>query len=145
MFPHVNPMADNTKSHKHIGVAVVWNEAGQVLIDRRKPEGSMGGLWEFPGGKVEPGESVPDCIRREIQEELAIEIEVGNPLIAITHDYPEFQVTLDVYHCRHISGEPQLIECDAIEWVTIENLNNYTFPEANVQIIEAIQQDAQRC
>ncbi|MHC5826590.1 MAG: NUDIX domain-containing protein, partial [Nostoc sp.] len=69
--------------HKIIGVAVIWNDQKQILIDRRRPEGMMGGLWEFPGGKIEPGETISECIQREISEELGIVIEVGEHLITI--------------------------------------------------------------
>ncbi|GAB4433166.1 MAG: A/G-specific adenine glycosylase [Cyanobacteria bacterium J069] len=124
--------------HKQIGVAVIWNEQGDILIDRRKPEGLLGGLWEFPGGKIEPGETVEDCIRREIQEELGIEIEVGDRLITIDHAYTHFRVTLNVYHCRYLSGDPQPIECDEVRWVTVAELDQFPFPKANLQIIEAI-------
>lgn len=125
---------------KIIGVAVIWNEQGKILIDRRRPEGLMGGLWEFPGGKLEPGETVQDCIKREIQEELAIGVEVGDHLITINHTYSQFHVTLNVYHCRHESGEPQPIECDEIRWVTVDELPSYEFPIANLQIIQALKE-----
>lgn len=128
--------------HKSIGVAVIWNEARQILIDRRPPSGLLGGLWEFPGGKIEPGESVEDCIRREIQEELGIEVEVGDRLISLDHAYSHFRVTLNVHHCRHLSGEPQPIECDEIRWVSLDELDQYPFPAANVQIIDALKQNA---
>ncbi|MBW4441611.1 MAG: A/G-specific adenine glycosylase [Plectolyngbya sp. WJT66-NPBG17] len=123
--------------HKAIGVAVIWNEQ-RILIDRRKAEGLLGGLWEFPGGKVEPGETIEHCIKREIQEELGIEIEVGDHLITVDHTYTHFRVTLSVHHCRHVSGEPQAIECDEIRWVTIEELSEFPFPKANLTIIEAL-------
>ena len=73
--------------HKLIGVAVINNHQGKILIDRRKSEGEMGGLWEFPGGKIEAGETVEECIRREVKEELDIEIAVGDRLTTITHEY----------------------------------------------------------
>ena len=76
-----------TVPHKIIGVAVIWNDKEEILIDRRRSGGIMGGLWEFPGGKVEPSETVEDCIKREIYEELGIEIEVGKHLITIDHTY----------------------------------------------------------
>ncbi|HTL88913.1 MAG TPA: A/G-specific adenine glycosylase [Leptolyngbya sp.] len=123
--------------HKVIGVAVIWNEQ-RILIDRRKAEGLLGGLWEFPGGKVEPGETIEHCIKREIQEELAIEIEVGDRLIVVDHTYTHFRVTLNVHHCRHLSGEPQAIECDEIRWVTLDELSEFPFPKANLKIIEAL-------
>lgn len=124
--------------HKIIGVAVIWNEQGQILIDRRRPEGAMGGLWEFPGGKIESGETVTECIRREIKEELGIEIEVGERLIVINHTYTHLQVTLTVHHCRHIDGIPQPIECDEVRWVSLNELEKFEFPQANTQIIEAL-------
>ena len=124
--------------HKHIGVGVVWNEQHQILIDRRPQKGLLGGLWEFPGGKIEPDETVEDCIRRELQEELAIEVEVGDRLITINHTYTHFKVTLNVFHCRHLSGEPQPLECDEIRWVTVSELEQFPFPKANIQIIDAL-------
>jgi mutator protein MutT len=124
--------------HKQIGVAVIWNESGQILIDKRKPGGAMGGLWEFAGGKIEHGETIADCIVREIREELGIEIAVGEHLISIEHTYPAFQITLIVHNCQHISGIPQPIECDEIRWVSVSDLDKYEFPEANHAIIKAI-------
>jgi mutator protein MutT len=132
-------MTETTVPHKIIGVAVIWNDAGQVLIDRRKPGGKMGGLWEFPGGKVELGESIASCVAREVQEELGIQIVVGESLMTIDHDYTEFTLTLHVHHCRHLSGEPQTIECDEIRWVMPAELGQFTFPAANDVIIQALQ------
>jgi len=127
--------------YKIIGVAVIWNDHGQILIDRRRPEGLMGGLWEFPGGKIEPGETVEECIKREIQEELAIGIEVGEHLITINHTYTHLRVTLIVHHCRHLSGYPMPIECDEIRWVTLDEVDQFSFPKANIQIIAALRQN----
>jgi A/G-specific adenine glycosylase len=134
------PMSEtrNPLPHKQIGVAVIWNAEGKILIDRRRPEGLLGGLWEFPGGKIEPGETVEACIQREIQEEIAIDIGVGDRLIIIDHAYSHFRVTLQVHHCQYLSGDPQPIECDEIRWVYPEELEQYPFPKANVQIIDAI-------
>jgi A/G-specific adenine glycosylase len=126
--------------HKFIGVAVIWNDQQQILIDRRRQEGLLGGLWEFPGGKLEPGETIEECIKREILEELGIEIQVGDRLITVDHAYSHFRVTLNVHHCRHLSGDPQPIECDEIRWVTLDELHQYPFPKANVRIIEALVQ-----
>jgi 8-oxo-dGTP diphosphatase len=125
-------------SHKIIGVAVIWNDQKQILIDRRRPGGLMGGLWEFPGGKIEAGETVQECIQREIDEELGIVIEVGEHLITIDHTYTHLCVTLTVHHCRHIAGVPQPLECDEIRWVSLDELENFAFPTANVQIIAAL-------
>ncbi|MCU0542937.1 MAG: 8-oxo-dGTP diphosphatase MutT [Oscillatoriaceae cyanobacterium Prado104] len=124
--------------HKIIGVAAIKNDREQFLIDKRSPQGLHGGFWEFPGGKVEPGETIEACIAREIMEELGIVIEVGELLIAIEHDYGRFTVTLNVHHCLHISGEPQAIECEEIRWVTVDEMSQFTFPKANEQIIAVL-------
>ncbi|WP_244901916.1 A/G-specific adenine glycosylase [Phormidium tenue] len=124
--------------HKQIGVAVIWNGQDQILIDRRKQEGLLGGLWEFPGGKIEPGETIEACIAREIQEELGIEIAVGDRLCTVTHAYSHFKVTLNVHHCTHLSGDPQPIECDEVRWVTLDTIEEFPFPKANIHIINAL-------
>lgn len=126
--------------HKLIGVAVIWNDQGQILIDKRRQHGLLGGLWEFPGGKLEPNETVVDCIHREIKEELGIEVAVGDRLMTIDHAYTHFRVTLAVHHCRYISGQPQPLECDEVRWVGLDELDQYPFPKANTQIIAALQQ-----
>ncbi len=130
--------------HKIIGVAVIRNQQNQILIDRRLQEGLLGGLWEFPGGKVEPGETLEACVKREIQEEIGIEIEVGDRLITIDHAYTHFKVTLNVFNCCYLSGEPQPIECDEVRWVTLDEIDQYPFPKANIQIIEALKAQATR-
>ncbi|MEP0800968.1 8-oxo-dGTP diphosphatase MutT [Funiculus sociatus] len=127
--------------HKSIGVAVIWNEQKQILIDRRRPGGLMGGLWEFPGGKIEPGETVVECIKREIKEELGIEIEVGDRLIVIDYIYSQFSITLNVHHCQHLTGIPQPIESEEVRWVTLDQLDQYPFPAANIQIINALRKN----
>ena len=126
--------------HKQIGVAVINNQQGQILIDRRRQSGEMGGLWEFPGGKIEPGETIEECIEREIKEELNIKISVGDRLTTIVHTYKAFNVTLYVHNCKHISGIPQPVECDEIRWVEPIQMNQYQFPQANIQIINLLQQ-----
>jgi len=123
---------------KIIGVAVIFNDRGQVLIDRRPEDGLLGGLWEFPGGKLEAGETITDCIRREIAEELALDIEVGQHLITVDHAYSHFRVQLQVYCCQHRSGEPQPLACDEVRWVAIADLDQYPFPKANERIITAL-------
>jgi len=131
--------------HKEIGVAVIYNQQGLILIDRRLEGGSFGGLWEFPGGKVEAEETVPDCIRREILEELGIPIEVGEHLLTLTHTYSSFHITLHVYLCRHRLGEPQTLQCPEIRWVSLEEIDEFQFPEANSQIITALKTRKKPC
>ncbi|MEC4806143.1 MAG: A/G-specific adenine glycosylase [Jaaginema sp. PMC 1079.18] len=134
--------ASNPLPHKKIGVAVIRDENGKILIDRRLEEGLLGGMWEFPGGKIEPGETVQDCIKREIKEEIGIDIAVEDHLITINHAYTHFKITLNVYFCRHLAGEPQTIECQEIRWVTLDEIDQYPFPKANTRIIEALREQA---
>ncbi len=131
-------MVNSTLPRKQIGIAVIWNPSGQILIAKRKASGTMGGLWEFPGGKIEPGETVADCIIREVREELEIAVDIGAHLISIEHTYPTFQLCAIVHHCQHISGIPQPIESDEIRWVNVSDLIQYQFPDANYAIVEAI-------
>ena len=133
-----------SRTHKRIGVAVIGDHQGQILIDRRFPTGVMAGLWEFPGGKIEANETVSACIFREIKEELGVDLIVGKHLITIDHDYQTFTVTLIVHHCQIIKGEPQPLECAEIRWVNLTQITDYTFPEANYQIIAALRRDSLR-
>lgn len=128
----------NNLPEKNIGVAAIKNKEGKILIDKRLSTGLMANLWEFPGGKIEDGESVAECIKREIKEELDIDIEVGEHLITINHTYSKFKVNLRVYICEILQGKPKPIECQEIRWVEIANLTNYSFPEANKDIINAL-------
>ena len=124
-----------TKPHKNIGVGVIRNHQGNILIDRRRANGEMGGLWEFPGGKIEQNETVENCIQREIKEELNIEVAVQECLGIIEHQYSRFSVTLFVYYCLHLRGTPQTLECEETRWVKPSELSKYNFPEANHEII----------
>ena len=133
-------MPSTSPVHKQVGVAAIANPQGKILIARRKDRGEMAGLWEFPGGKIEPGETVEECIEREIKEELDIEIVVGDRLTTITHAYKTFNVTLYVHECQHVSGEPQPLECQEIHWVEPTDMDRYNFPQANIQIINLLQQ-----
>lgn len=125
--------------HKKIGVAVIINDKQEILIDKRLPTGLMANLWEFPGGKIEKGETPQDCIKREIKEELGVDIIVNHHLIDITHRYSEFIVTLSVYICKIITGQPQTLECAEIRWVKVSQLQNFEFPSANQEIILALE------
>lgn len=127
------------KPHKRIGVAVIRNDRGEILIDRRLAGGAFGGLWEFPGGKIEVGETVEACIAREVREELGLDVAVGESLLTLSHTYPALTVTLHVHWCRYQGGTPQLLACEEVQWVLPEHLDGFTFPEANQVIIEAIQ------
>ena len=122
-----------------IGVGVVFNDVGQVLIDQRCNEGLLGGLWEFPGGKQEPGEAIETTIERELGEELAIEVRVGQQLITVDHAYSHKRLRFVVHLCRWQSGEPQPLASQQVRWVAPVELETYPFPAANARIIAALQ------
>ena len=139
--PAAFPVIDSPRElpFQVIGVGVVLSEAGEVLIDQRHNEGLLGGLWEFPGGKQEPGEAIKATIARELQEELAIEAEVGAELISLEHAYSHKRLRFVVHLCRWISGDPQPLASQQVRWVKPTRLGDYPFPAANARIIAALQ------
>lgn len=122
----------------HTVVVAVIRKAGRVLIDKRKPDGLLGGLWEFPGGKREPHESLEAALLREVREELAFEIRVDRPLTIVDHTYSHFRVRIHAFECTWLSGEPRCIACDDLKWVRPADLTRYAFPAANHKIIQAL-------
>jgi 8-oxo-dGTP diphosphatase len=120
-----------------VAAALVFRE-GKLLITQRCPEAHLGGLWEFPGGKREDGETFEICLARELREELGIEVEVGPLFESITHDYPEKSVHLRFFKCRWRDREPQAIGCSAFAWVTPLGLNDYAFPAADARILQML-------
>ena len=134
------PVKDTSRAvpFQVIGVGVVLNGAGEVLIDQRLNEGLLGGLWEFPGGKQEPGEAIVQTIARELQEELAIEVSVGEELISLDHAYSHKKLRFVVHLCQWQKGEPQPLASQQVRWVRPESLADYPFPAANARIIAAL-------
>ncbi|HOG48449.1 MAG TPA: A/G-specific adenine glycosylase [Anaerolineae bacterium] len=123
--------------HYDVCAAVIEHE-GRLLIAQRPAEGLLGGLWEFPGGKVEPGETLEDCLRREIREELAVEIAVGAPVATVEHAYTHLRITLHAFRCRLLSGEPQAVAAASRRWVRPGELERYAFSAADRQVIAAL-------
>lgn len=123
----------------HIAVGVVVNERDEVLLARRPFDLHQGGLWEFPGGKVEAGENVREALARELFEELNMDITRARPLIRIHYEYPEYPVLLDVWRIEGWQGELYGREGQPIEWVTVSDLHEREFPSANRAIISAVQ------
>ena len=134
------PVTDASKPlpFQVIGVGVVLNAGGEVLIDQRLEEGLLGGMWEFPGGKQEQGETIENCIARELKEELGIAVTVGAELITVDHAYSHKKLRFVVHLCDWVSGEPQPLASQQVRWVRPEELGNYAFPAANARIIEAL-------
>ncbi len=124
--------------HYDVTAAVIWRD-GQVLITQRPEDSMLGGLWEFPGGKREPQESLQDCLMREIREELQMEIDVGDPLPPVKHAYSHFRITLYPFHCRIRSGRPKAIGCADWRWVSIDQLGRFAFAAADRRIIAHLQ------
>lgn len=121
----------------HVAAAVIRDRRGHILIARRPDDKHQGGLWEFPGGKVEPGEPVADALARELHEELGIRVTSARPLILIPHHYPDKSVLLDVWEVDGFDGEAHGAEGQPVEWVTSEALDDYAFPAANAPILAA--------
>lgn len=123
----------------HVAVAVLVNDADEVCISLRHPNVHQGGLWEFPGGKVEQGESVDNALIREIKEELSLVINYSRPLIKITHCYPDKKVCLHVRKILSFDGIAVGAEGQQVRWVPTDQLSQYDFPEANISIVKALQ------
>jgi mutator protein MutT len=115
---------------------------GELLITQRPAEAHLGGLWEFPGGKREPGETLEQCLHRELIEELGIEVTVRDLMERLTHVYPEKTVCLNFYRCHLDRGEPQPLGCADFKWVRAEQLRNYKFPPADERILERLVADS---
>ena len=123
----------------HVAVGVIVDDSQNILIALRPEDTHQGGLWEFPGGKVEQGETVEKALSRELYEELGLGSIGCRPLIEIRHDYSDKSVLLDVWWVDTYSGQAEGREGQPIKWVSACALSDYTFPEANKPIIAAVQ------
>ncbi|TKB66949.1 MAG: (deoxy)nucleoside triphosphate pyrophosphohydrolase [Nitrospira sp.] len=115
---------------------------GRYLIARRKPGVHLAGFWEFPGGKREMGESLTECLQRELFEELSVRIDQPIPYRVIRHDYLDQIIELHFFLCAIEQGEPVPIGCEEIRWVSPEDLTQFTFPPADYAVIDALRRDA---
>lgn len=121
-----------------MAVAVIEDDRGRVLLARRAVDTHQGGLWEFPGGKLDAGEDVSRALIRECREELGIEVVEHRPLIRITHHYPDRSVLLDVHKVMRFHGEAQGMEGQPLVWAEHHALNDYPMPAADRPIVNAI-------
>ena len=126
------------KKRIHVVAAVIRDSGDNILIAKRPDHLHQGGLWEFPGGKVDEGEVVRDALARELNEELAIQVEAAEPFMEIRHDYSDKSVFLDIWVVDQFGGEPVGNEGQQVRWVPRQELRSYDFPEANVAIIDKL-------
>lgn len=125
------------KNLVEVSAAIIFHD-GKLLITQRHANSHLGGLWEFPGGKREVGESFEQCLVREIREELSVDISVGELFDEIFHAYSEKSVHLKFFICKLLSGEPRAIGCAAFRWIVKSELGNFEFPAADARLLEKL-------
>ena len=123
--------------HHEIGVGVIERD-GRVLIQLRPPEGLLGGLWEFPGGKRQEGETLEDTVRREVAEELGLEVAVGARIARVPHTYSHFRITLFAFRCTWVAGQEVPTAATEVRWVRPDELRRFAFPRANRRVLDAM-------
>ena len=123
---------------QEVGIGIVFNRDGKLLIDQRLESSSMGGMWEFPGGKKNSDESIEKTIERELKEELGIVVKVGEKLLSFEHSYTHKKLHFTVHICEWISGEPKTLASQKLLWVSPEKLVDFPFPAANKKIISEL-------
>ena len=125
--------------HYDVAAAVIIRPDRRVLLAQRRADDLCGGLWEFPGGTCEAGETLPVTLERELREELGIEVVVGERLIELTSQESAYRVTLTAFHCRHVAGEPRCLECAAFQWVEPAELFSLPLVSLDRQIAQLVQ------
>jgi mutator protein MutT len=125
------------KPHYQVTAGLVWNK-GKVLITKRPKGSHLEGFWEFPGGKQEKGESLKACLEREIKEELGVEIRADEALLTVDHEYGSKWISLSVFNCTFLKGEPEPLECQEFRWVAPGDLFDFSFPPPDRKVLEFI-------
>lgn len=121
-----------------VGAAIVDPKTGHILIGQRGPTQSLAGMWEFPGGKIEPGETEPEALMREIQEELNLSIEVNEAIDTASYQYDFGQVTMTIYYATLRGGELKRLEHAEIRWVSVEELADFNWAPVDIPIVNTI-------
>jgi mutator protein MutT len=135
-------MAKTKKAVTDVSAGLVFR-AGKLLITLRYDDAHLGGLWEFPGGKLEPGETFEQCLLRELREELGIEVEIIDLVETDTHAYPGKTVRLKFFRCRWKANEPRAMGCADFKWVKAPELKQYEFPAADAVLIERLERETE--
>ncbi|HZI89431.1 MAG TPA: 8-oxo-dGTP diphosphatase MutT [Candidatus Polarisedimenticolia bacterium] len=123
-----------------VAAGILWN-GSQVLIARRQAGDHQGGRWEFPGGKKHAGETIEGCLKREMLEEVGIEVAVGSLWRALTHVYPDRRVTLYFYFCDLVGGTPTPLQCDELRWIAPAQLADHTFVDGDLPVLPDLARD----
>ena len=131
-------MTEQPRKHVHVACAIIEQD-GLVLCALRSASMNLPLRWEFPGGKIEPGEGREECLRRELVEEMGVHIAVGRALTPATHHYPTFTVTLYPYVCTVLSGEITLHEHSEVRWLTAERMHELEWADADIPVIAEYQ------
>ena len=121
-------------------VAAFLPQDERVLLARRRPDDARGGLWEFPGGKVEFGETPAQALARELSEELGIQVEVGEELAIAAHAYPDCKIRLHLFRCRILSGDPQPLGCAEVRWAGLAELERLPLAPADEKLLRRLKE-----
>jgi len=134
---------DKKIPHYDVAAGLIWKE-GKVLIATRPKGGHLEGLWEFPGGKQEEGENLKECLKREIKEELGIKTSVDELFLTVDHEYPNKRISLHVFNCTWLKGDPVPLQRQETRWVMLPDLSKLTFPPPDVKVIKALAKRGKR-
>ena len=137
------PVKTPKKASPHYTIVVgVIHKDGKIFIQQRPDAGLLGGLWEFPGGKVEEGETLEAALLRELQEEVGLSVTLGEKIAVVKHAYTHFKITLHAWHCTYEEGKPEPTAAQDWKWVAPDMLSTFAFPKANKTVLEALAQEA---
>jgi len=136
---HLYPVLEEKpfKPHYKIAVGIVW-KGERVLITKRKAHGLLGGLWEFPGGKIKEGETAKHCAKREVKEEVGVMVQPLSSVGTIKHVYTHFSIEMEGILCRYVRGQPKTLDCADWKWINFSNISSYAFPKANHKLFPLI-------
>jgi len=133
------PPVEPTESIPHYQVTAGLIRKGEsVLLSKRAKGTHLEGFWEFPGGKQEIGEGLRECLERELKEELGIDTRAGNLILTVEHDYTDKRISLHLFECTWVKGEPRPLQCQEVRWVSWDDLESLTFPPPDRNIIQCL-------